>query len=183
MRSSWFLVCHVSLPPETQCKTDHRTRVDGTEVGVAIASKDRAHTHASREEGELPEIGIDYGFFGRDRADVLPILCVKCRNSSTGCLGATVVDRKGASDYASSFLTVFIKSLGFKKIWVRSDNELSLLSLIGSVMNNLTGVELVQMTFPESDHAANGFAEVGVRAKGSDENLEESAGAATRRSG
>ena len=51
----------------------------------------------------MPEIGIDYGFFGRDKEDVLPILCVKCRNSSTGCMGATVVDRKGASDYASSF--------------------------------------------------------------------------------
>ena len=30
-------------------------------------------------------------------------------------------------------------------------------------MNNLTGVELVQMTSPEGDHAANGFAEVDVR--------------------
>ena len=38
-------------------------------------------------------------------------LCVKCRNNSTGCMGATIVDRKGASDYASSFLTTFIKSL------------------------------------------------------------------------
>ena len=57
---------------------------------------------------------------------MLLILCVMCRNSSTGCLGATVVDRKGASDYATSFLTAFIKSLGFKRILVRSDNERSL---------------------------------------------------------
>ena len=153
MKSSWFLVCHVSLPPETQCKTDHRRRVDGTEVGVAIASKDRAHTHAAQEEGELPEFGIDYGFFGRDRADVLPILCVKCRNSSTGCLGATVVDRKGASDYASSFLTAFIKSLSVNVT----------VSLIQYVSTNLLGVALVLMTSPEGDHAASGLAEVGVR--------------------
>ena len=147
------------------------------------ASKGRAHAHSSRKEGKLPEIGIDYGFFGRDREDVLPILCVKCRNSSTGCLGATVVDRKGASDYASLFLTAFIKSLGFKRILVVSDKERSLLSLIERVMNNLTGVELVQMTSPEGDHAANGLAEVGVlEIKGSDEYLEESAGAATRQS-
>ena len=60
----------------------------------------------------LRDIGIDYGFSGRDREeDVLPILCVKCRNSSTGCVGATFVDRKGASDYASSILNAFIKSL------------------------------------------------------------------------
>ena len=104
-----------------------------------------------------PDIGIDYGFFGRDKEDVLPILCVKWRNSST------VVDRKGASGYASSFLTAFTKSLGFKRILVRSDNELSLLSLIERVTCNLTVVELVQMTSPEGDHQANGLAEVGVR--------------------
>ena len=46
---------------------------------------------------------------------------------------------------------------------MRSDNERSLLSLIERVMNNLTGVELVQMTSPEDDHAANGLAVVGVR--------------------
>ena len=68
-----------------------------------------------------------------------------------------------ASDYASSFLTAFIKSVGFKRFLVRSDNERSLLSLIERVMNNLTGVELVQMTSPEGDHQANGLAEVGVR--------------------
>ena len=78
-------------------------------------------------------------------------------------MGATVVDRKGASDYASSFLTAFIKSLGFKRILVRSDNERSLLNLIERVTSNLTGVELVLMTSPEGDHQANGLADVGVR--------------------
>ena len=121
-----------------------------------------ARTLFARER-ELPEIGIVCCFFGSDREDVLPILCVKCRNSSTGCLGATVVDKKGASDCASSFLTAFIKRLGFKRILVRSDNERSWLSLIERVMSNLTGVELVLMTSPEGDHAANGLAEVGVR--------------------
>ena len=62
-------------------------------------------------------------------------------------MGATIVDRKGASDYASSFLTAFIKSLGFKRILVRSDKERSLLSLIERVTCNLTGVEL----FDEND--------------------------------
>ena len=128
-----------------------------------VASKGRADAHSSREEGELPEIRIDFGFFGRVREDVLPTFCVKCRNSSTGCLGATVFDRKGASDYASSFLNAIIKSLGFKRILVRSDSERSLLSLVARVTCNLTGVELVLMTSPEGDHQANGLADVGVR--------------------
>ena len=157
-----------NLPPEPSARQIAEHELTGHAVYRSwcrhcVASKGRAHAHSSREEGELPELGIDCGFFGRDREDVLPILCVKCRNSSTGCLGATVVDRKGASDYASSFLTAFIKSLGFKRILVRYENERSLLCLIERVMNNLTGVELVQMTSPEGDHAANGLAEVGVR--------------------
>ena len=78
-------------------------------------------------------------------------------------MGATVVDRQGASDYASSFLTAFIKSMGFNRILVRSDNERSLLSLIERVTRNLTGVELVLMTSPEGDHQANGLAEIVVR--------------------
>ena len=118
----------------------------GAGVAIALRSKGRALVHSSREEGELSEIGIDYGLFDRDKEDVLPILCVKCRNSSTGCVGATVVDRKGASDYASSFLTAFTKSLGFKRILVSSDNERLLSSLIERVTCNLTGVELVLMT-------------------------------------
>ena len=157
-----------NLPPEPSARQIAEHELTGHAVYRSwcrhcVASKGRAHAHSSREEGELPEIGIDYGSFGRDKEDVLPILCVKCRNSSTGCVGATVVDRKGASDYASSFLTAFIKSLGFKRILVRSDNERSLLSLIERATCNLTGVELVLMTSPEGDHQANGLAEVGVR--------------------
>ena len=75
----------------------------------------------------------------------------------------TVVHRKCASDCATSFLSAFIEGSGFKRILVRSDNERTLLSLIERVTNNLTGVELVLMTSPEGDIAANGFAEVGVR--------------------
>ena len=143
-----------NLPPEPSARQIAEHELTGHAMyrnwcRHCVASKGRAHAHSSREEGELPENGIDYGFFGRDREHVLPIFCVKCRNSSTGCVGATVVDRKGASDYASSFLTAFIKSLGCKRILVRSDNERSLLSLTERVTSNLTGVELVLMTSPE----------------------------------
>ena len=93
------------LPPEPSARQIAEHELTGHAVCRSwcrhcVASKGRAHAHTSPEEGELPEIGIDNGFFGPDREDVLPILCVKCRNSSTG-MGATVVDRKGASDYAS----------------------------------------------------------------------------------
>ena len=132
-----------NLPPEPSARQIAEHELTGHAVyrrcRHCVASKGRAHAHSSREEGELPEIGIDYGFFGRDKGNVLPILCVKCRNSSTGCVGATVVDRKGASDYASSFLTAFIKSQGFKRILVRSDNERSFLSFDRTCNEQLDG--------------------------------------------
>ena len=108
------------VPPEPSARQIAEHELTGHGVyrrwcRPCVASKGRAHAHPSQEEGVLPEIGIDYGFFGRGGEDVLPILCVKCRNSSTECLGATVVDRKGASDYASSFLTASIKSLGVQE--------------------------------------------------------------------
>ena len=98
-----------------------------------------ARTLFSERKESCQKSAPTVAFFGRGGEDVLPIFCVKCRNSSTGCLGATVVDRRGASDCAISFLTAFIKSLGFKRILVRSDTERSLLSFIERVMNQLDG--------------------------------------------
>ena len=126
-----------------------------------VAAKGRSHAHLPKTEGELPEMGVDYGFFGRGAEEAMPILCVRDRR--TGMLAATVVDKKGKTDYATSFLKAFILSLGWKRLLLRSDNEPSLLSLLSRVAANLPGVELVPMTSPEGDHAANGLAEVGVR--------------------
>ena len=83
-----------NLPPEPSARQIAEHELTGHAVYRSwcrhcVASKGRAQAHSSREEGELPEIGIDYGFFGRDKEDVLPTLCVKCRNSSTGFVGAT----------------------------------------------------------------------------------------------
>ena len=70
-----------NLPPEPSARQIAEHELTGHAVYRSwcrhcVASKGRAHAHSSREEGELPEIGIDYGFFGRDKEDVLPILCV-----------------------------------------------------------------------------------------------------------
>ena len=174
-----------NLPPEPSARhiTEHeltRQAVSRSCCRHRVASKGLAHAHSSQRKESCHKLASAMAS-GRDREDVLLILCVKCRNSSTGSVGATFVDRKGASDYSRSFLTAFIISLEFKRILVRSDNERSFLSLIERVMNNLTGVELVQMTSPEGDHAANGVAEVGVREIKA-QTREESAGAATQQS-
>ena len=95
-----------------------------TEAGVVIALRrrvERMRIPHERKESCLKLASIMASLVVTEKM-CLPILCVKCPNSSTGCMGATVVDRKGASDYASSFLTAVITSFGFKRILVRSDN-------------------------------------------------------------
>ena len=92
------------LPPEPSARQIAEHELTGHAVyrsWCRLALRRRVESTHTLPQKELPEIGIDYRFFGRGGEDVLPILCVQCRNSSTGCLSATVVDRKGASDYAS----------------------------------------------------------------------------------
>ena len=155
-----------NLPPEPSARQIAEHELTGHAVYRSrcrhcVASKGRPHAHSSRVDGELPEICIDYGFFGRDREDVLPILCVS--SVGTGQLDAwerQLLTGRVRQITRVHFVTAFIKSLGFKRILVRSDNERSLWSLVTC---NLTGVELVLMTSQEGDHQANGLAEVGVR--------------------
>ena len=93
-------------------------------------------------------------------------MCCRSCVSGVGTVQLVVWEQQlltGRERQMSSFLTAFIKSLGFKRILERSDNDRSLLSLIERVTSNLTGVELVLMTSPEGDHQANGLAEVGLR--------------------
>ena len=57
-----------NLPPEPSPRQIAEHELTGHAVYTSwcrhcVASKGRAHAHSSREEGELPEIGIDYGFF------------------------------------------------------------------------------------------------------------------------
>ena len=126
-----------------------------------VASKGRPHAHSWKESCQK-------------LASIMASLVVTekmCCRSCVSSVGTVQLDAwkrqlltgREASDYASSFLTAFIKSLGFKRILVRPDTERSLLSLIERVTCNLTGVELVLMTSPAGDHQANGLAEVGVR--------------------
>ena len=66
-----------SLPPEPSARQIAEHELTGpafcAEAGVAIASRGRVERTHILPERELHEIGIDYGFFGRDGADVLPI--------------------------------------------------------------------------------------------------------------
>ena len=91
-KSAWFFGCHVSSPePSSRQIVEHEWTGHAlyrSWCRHCVTSKGRAHDHASREEGELPGIGIHFGFFGWDREDVLSVLHVDCRNSSARMRGS-----------------------------------------------------------------------------------------------
>ena len=71
----WMVKRVPTLPPEPRARQIAEHELTGHALYRSwcrhnVASNGRAHAHASREEGELPEIGIECGFLGRDREDV-----------------------------------------------------------------------------------------------------------------
>jgi hypothetical protein len=128
---------------------------------LAGRGRGQPHLGADGEEEGLPAVGIDYGFMGQDDDKVMPMLC--CKASRTRSYACSTVDKKGPTIYAVSFLVGWLRQLGHKRILWRGDNEPSLLALRNAVSKALPEIELVPRDSPPGDHAANGFAETGVR--------------------
>ena len=104
-----------------------------------VFGKGRDHPHVEAAPGELPEVGVDYGYMGREHGKAMPHIVAKCRRSQM--LASTAIEKKGRQDdYAASFVVAFILSLGWKRLVMRSDNEPAMLSLLSRVAANLPGV-------------------------------------------
>ena len=74
-----------------------------------------------------------------------------------------VVTRKVPTAYSISFLVGFIKDLGFRRIILKCDNELSTKTLQYAVIHACVGVEVIPQGPLEGDHMANGRVEKAVR--------------------
>ena len=74
-------------------------------------------------ERTTPIVAFDYGFLTQENAYTFPILI--CRDSRYGQTGAPCCERKGPTALSISFLVGFIKDLGFRRIILKCDNELS----------------------------------------------------------
>jgi hypothetical protein len=98
---------------------------------------------------------------GQDDEKVMPMLC--CKASKTRSYACSTVDKKGPKNYAVSFSVGWLRQLGHKRILWRGGNEPALLALRNAVSKALPEIELVPRDSPPGDHAANGFAETGVR--------------------
>ena len=74
-----------------------------------------------------------------------------------------VVNRKGPTEYSTSFLVGFIEGLGFRRVILKCDNETSTKALQDAVIHACVGVEVIPQGPLEADHMANGRVEMAVR--------------------
>ena len=111
-------------------------------------------------ERTTPIEAFDYGVLTQENADTFPILI--CRDNRCGRTGATCCERKRLQAYSISFLVVFIKDLGFRRIILKCDNEQSTKARQDAVIRACEGVEVIPQGPPEGDHMAIGRVELAV---------------------
>ena len=115
-------------------------------------------------ERTTPIVAFNFAFLIQENADTLLILI--CRGSNYGQTGVTCCERKGPPACSISFLTGFIKDLGFRRIITKCDHEPSTKALQDAqdaAIHACVGVEVIPQGPPEGDHMANGLDEMAVR--------------------
>ena len=116
--------------------------------------------HVIAPQGELPEVGVDSAYMGPEGSQVTIVVC-RCKR--TKCWAAAQVPRKGVHVHALVFFVGLQRGLGWKRLLMSSDNELTLLAFLRAAAVGLEGVEVIEQACPEGEHAANGLAEVVVQ--------------------
>ena len=123
---------------------------------------DNAHHPAPQDrEAAAPTISIDYCYAGQRDEEGMPMLVAK--DSSTKMLWGTSVPEKGVNEFAVSYLAHVINEAGYRRLFLKSDGERSIVALKAAVRMRCGDVEILLQESPVGDHQANGAAEVAVR--------------------
>ena len=88
----------------------------------------------SRDDRGLPTVSLDYFYFGgegRGTEGELPNLQVK--DESTGMLWASTIPAKGADAFTTNFVLSCLDEMGYRRIILKSDNEVSIKALKDSI--------------------------------------------------
>ena len=88
----------------------------------------------SRDDRGLPTVSLDYFYFGgegRGTEGELPNLQVK--DESTGMLWASTIPAKGADTFTTNFVLSCLDEMGYRRIILKSDNEVSIKALKDSI--------------------------------------------------
>ena len=140
----------------------HRSWCAACVEGRGVGGQHRTELLGEEErERTTPIVVFDFGFLTQENAHTFPNLI--CRDRRYGQTGATCCERKGPTAYSISCLVGFIKDLGFRRIILKCDNELSTKALQDAVIHACVGVEVIPQGQLEGDHMANGRVEMAVR--------------------
>ena len=103
---------------------------------------------------------MDYGYMiEKDKS--MPLLAMKSKPSDA--LGATFCDKKGESKYVQDYTVDWIRSLGYKRIRFKCDNEPAILALKLKITQELKEIEIVPEEATEGESQENGVAENAVK--------------------
>ena len=94
---------------------------------VAARGVGQQHRDVQPEEIADPVISSDYAYMSQKEDEVLPMLIA--RDRKTKAYAATMVDEKGNSTYTTSYWVGWLRSLGHRRVVMKSDNEPALLTL------------------------------------------------------
>ena len=149
--------------PTSREKQEHENSGHAVHRSWCAASVEGRIELLEEEERErtTPIAAFNCGFLTQESADSFPILI--CGDSRYGQTGATCCERKGTTAHFISFLDGFIRDLGFRRIILKCDNELSTKQLQDAVIHACVGVEVILQAPREGDHMANGRVEMAVR--------------------
>ena len=121
---------------EARCHVEYRNWCPHCVAARGVGQQHKSSDLNTDPDEKLPTLSIDYGFMSKKGEDgAMPMLCVKEKHSKKHA--ASVVDAKGATDYATSFLVGVIKELAYKRIVFKSDNEPAILALKDKVIASM----------------------------------------------
>eukprot|EP00971_Amphidinium_carterae_P035026 689667-Amphidinium_carterae.4 len=131
---------------------------------ACVESRGIGQQHRARDHTEesMSVVSFDYGFLGAE-GDESAITVLAAVDRQSRCVLGTALPRKGGTTFAVEQLSEFIKSLGYKRLALRCDQEEAALNLRKLTRAALTDVEIVEEMSPVMDHQANGAAENAVK--------------------
>ena len=130
-------------------------------VCVAGRGVKAPHKLRKRGEDELPRFSMDYGFLGQQGQDTAVLFVMK--EIGTGMTMAMIVPKKGLSDdWIPRRISGFVRTFGYKKIIIRSDNEPAIVALRKAVAT-LCEEQVLEEDAIKGESQTNGLAEVGIR--------------------
>jgi len=134
---------------------------------ICVKAKGKIRAHLGRHkllEEELPTVSADYFYMGMEGEEgTVPMIIIK--DLHTKCIFTHVIREKGPEEYIVRRFVEDLRLLGYKRLILKTDQEVSLTSLCGRIKELWEG-EVVPENSAVGDSQGNGAIESGVAVAG-----------------